>query len=306
MPELAPDFPSVEQWLSSWQDSLCAIFEEEDGGARFVEDRWSRSQGGGGRSRVLAGGALFERLGVNFSSVGGTALPPSAVAARPQLAGASFQAAGVSLVAHPVNPHVPAVHANLRFFQAQGKEDAWWFGGGYDLTPCYGYAEDCRHWHRTACAACEPFGADIYPRLKKWCDDYFYLPHRGETRGIGGLFFDDFCAWDFGRCFEFIRAVGESFSAAYVPLLRRRRDMNYGERERRFQLYRRGRYAEFNLLYDRGTLFGLQSKGRTESILMSLPPLVRWDYNWQPEAGSEEERLCREFLPPRDWAAEDD
>ena len=303
-----PDFSEVEQWLASWQDTLCAALEREDGGARFLEDRWSRQEGGGGLSRVLKEGHLFERLGVNFSSVQGRKLPPSATAARPQLAGASFRAAGVSLVAHPVNPHVPAAHANLRFFQAEtsGKPAAWWFGGGYDLTPCYGYAEDCRHWHKTARAACEPFGAGIYPRLKKWCDDYFYLPHRGETRGIGGLFFDDFCEWDFARCFGFVRAVGESFTEAYLPILKRRRDMPYGERERDFQLYRRGRYAEFNLVYDRGTLFGLQSGGRTESILMSLPPLVRWDYNWCPETGSEEERLYREFLPPRDWARDDD
>ncbi len=298
------DGDRVAAYLAGLQERLCAELEAEDGGASFREDSWRRAGGGGGRSRVLAGGALFEQAGINFSDVRGDALPPAATGQRPELAGRGFRAMGVSLVLHPENPHVPTTHANVRFFLAEqeGAEPIWWFGGGFDLTPYYPYEEDARHWHATARDACRPFGDEVYPRFKRWCDEYFYLPHREETRGVGGLFFDDLNEWGFERSFAFLRAVGEAFPAAYVPIVRRRRDVAWGERERRFQLYRRGRYVEFNLLYDRGTLFGLQSGGRTESILMSLPPLVRWEYDWRPEPGSPEERLYREFLVPRDWA----
>lgn len=301
MSEVAPE--AVKDYLQGLQDRICSALETEDGTARFREDHWQRPGGGGGRSRVLSEGAVFEKAGVGFSHVTGDTLPPSASAHRPELAGRSFQAMGVSLVVHPRNPYVPTSHANIRLFVAEkeGDEPVWWFGGGYDLTPYYGFVEDCQHWHRTAHGACAPFGDDVYPRYKKWCDDYFFIKHRNEARGVGGLFFDDLNAWSFPRCFEFLRAVGDSYLDAYLPIVQRRRETPYGERERNFQLLRRGRYVEFNLVYDRGTLFGLQTGGRTESILMSLPPLVRWEYDWQPEPGSREALLPQEFLAPRDW-----
>jgi coproporphyrinogen III oxidase len=306
----------VKAYLLGLQDRICAELERVDGKATFQEDSWSREHGeaerdltpalgGGGRTRVLGHGGVFEQAGVNFSHVTGPALPPSATAARPELAGRSFEALGVSLVMHPHNPHVPTSHANVRFFVAEtaGEPPVWWFGGGYDLTPYYPVREDIVAWHRTARAACEPFGDDVYARYKEWCDRYFYLKHRGEARGVGGLFFDDLNEWGFERSFDFLRAVGDSYLDAYLPIVRRRRDDPWTERQREFQLYRRGRYVEFNLVYDRGTLFGLQSGGRTESILMSLPPLVAWRYNWAPEPGSEE-ALLYEYLEPRDWLAE--
>jgi coproporphyrinogen III oxidase len=298
------DIAAVREYLLGLQDRICAAVEVEDGGARFAEDAWQRQGGGGGRSRVLAEGGVFEQAGVGFSHVFGPGLPPSATAQRPDLAGRSFEAIGVSLVFHPHNPYAPTTHMNVRFFLAQkeGHDPVWWFGGGFDLTPYYGFEEDAVHFHRAARAACEPFGPEVYPRYKKWCDEYFFLRHREEPRGIGGLFFDDLHEWGFDRSFAFLRSVGDHFLPAYLPILRRRRDMPYGERERDFQLYRRGRYVEFNLVWDRGTLFGLQSGGRTESILMSLPPLVRWRYNWRPEPGTPEARLYEDFLRPRDWA----
>jgi coproporphyrinogen III oxidase len=294
---------SVRAYLLNLQDRICAAIEAEDGIERFQEDLWDRPEGGGGRSRVLSGGAVFEQAGVGFSHVFGPGLPPSATVHRPELAGRSFQALGVSLVFHPRNPYAPTTHMNVRFFIAEkeGHEPAWWFGGGFDLTPYYGFEGDCVHWHRTAREACEPFGPEVYPRYKKWCDEYFFLRHRNEPRGIGGLFFDDLSEGGFERCFAFLQSVGDHFLPAYLPILRRRKDMPHGDRERDFQLYRRGRYVEFNLVWDRGTLFGLQSGGRTESILMSLPPLVRWRYNWRPEPGTPEARLYEEFLKPRDW-----
>ncbi|RLQ22092.1 oxygen-dependent coproporphyrinogen oxidase [Seongchinamella sediminis] len=296
----------VKSYLLSLQDSICAALAEEDGEADFVTDEWQRPEGGGGRSRVLAEGAVFEKAGVNFSHVMGENLPPSASASRPELAGRSYQAMGVSLVIHPRNPYVPTSHANVRLFVAEkpDAEPVWWFGGGYDLTPYYGNREDCVAWHRVARDACEPFGEDVYPRYKAWCDEYFHLRHRGEPRGVGGLFFDDLNEWDFDRSFAFMRAVGDSFLPAYRPIVARRKQQPYGERERQFQLYRRGRYVEFNLVFDRGTLFGLQSDGRTEAILMSLPPLVRWEYNYQPQAGSPEAELTDYYLRDRDWLAE--
>jgi coproporphyrinogen III oxidase len=300
-----PDTQAVQGYLLDLQDRICAALEEVDGQARFHEDRWEREEGGGGRSRVLAGGAVFEQAGVGFSRVHGKGLPAAATAHRPDLAGRGFDATGVSVVLHPLNPYVPIAHMNVRFFAAEktwsGDDTVWWFGGGFDLTPVYPFEEDVRAWHRQARLACEPFGAGVYPRFKRWCDEYFYLRHRGETRGVGGLFFDDLEEWGFTRCFEFLRRVGDCFLPAYLPIVERRRGTPFGERERQFQLYRRGRYVEFNLLYDRGTLFGLQSGGRAESILMSLPPLVRWQYGWRPEPGSPEERLTRDFLRPRDW-----
>ncbi|MFP5505127.1 MAG: oxygen-dependent coproporphyrinogen oxidase [Gammaproteobacteria bacterium] len=303
MPDL--DTRPVEQYLLDLQDRICTALAGLDGHA-FHEDAWDRPGGGGGRSRVLEEGALFEKAGINFSRVHGAGLPASATAHRPELAGRDFEAMGVSLVIHPRNPYVPTSHANVRFFIARkpDAEPVWWFGGGFDLTPYYGFEEDARHWHRTAHAACAPFGDDVYPRYKQWCDDYFYLKHRSEPRGIGGLFFDDLNADGFARSFDFMQSVGDHYLPAYVPIVERRRDIAYGEREREFQLYRRGRYVEFNLVYDRGTLFGLQSGGRTESILMSLPPRVAWRYDWHPEPGSPEARLYDEFLKPRDWLAE--
>ena len=299
----APDIQAVKEFLMGLQDSICSGIEQLDGQQTFFEDDWDRPQGGGGRTRVLTGGAVFEQAGVNFSHVHGTQLPPSATANRPELAGRGFEAMGVSLVIHPNNPYVPTSHANVRFFIAEkeGEDPIWWFGGGYDLTPYYGFEEDCESWHATAKKACDPFGEDLYPRFKKWCDEYFYLKHRDEPRGVGGLFFDDFSEPNFEQAFGFMQSVGNSYLEAYAPIVERRKDTPYGERERDFQLYRRGRYVEFNLVYDRGTLFGLQTGGRTESILMSLPPLVKWRYNWSPESGSDEARLYEEFLKPRDW-----
>ncbi len=302
-----PDIENVRQYLLTLQDDICQQLEAVDGKAQFDEDSWQREGGdaleGGGRTRVLVNGNVFEQGGVNFSHVRGKSMPASATAARPELAGRSFEAIGVSLVIHPKNPYVPTSHANVRFFIAEkaGEAPIWWFGGGYDLTPYYGFTEDVIHWHQTAKSACDPFGDDIYPHYKKWCDDYFYLKHRDETRGAGGLFFDDLNDGGFEQCFDILQSVGNSYIKAYRPIVEKRKDTPYGERERDFQLYRRGRYVEFNLVYDRGTLFGLQSGGRTESILMSLPPLVKWRYNWQPEAGSPEAELYTTFLKPQDW-----
>lgn len=294
----------VKDYLQSLQSRTVAEFEQLDGKRKFQRDAWSRPGGGGGLSCVLSDGAVFEQAGVGFSHVFGDELPPSATRARPELAGRRFQAVGVSLVIHPQNPYVPTTHANFRFFCAGDEDDeaaVWWFGGGYDLTPYYAFAEDVQHWHQVAKQACDPFGADLYARYKKWCDEYFFLRHRDETRGIGGLFFDDVNEAGFEQSFEFLRSVGDSFLPAYRPIVKKRKGHPFGERQREFQLYRRGRYVEFNLLYDRGTLFGLQSGGRTESILMSLPPRVRWAYNWRAEPGSAEERLYTDYLRPRDW-----
>lgn len=298
------DIEAVKRYLLDLQDRICAGLAAEDGGAGFVEDNWVRSEGGGGRTRVLADGVVIEKGGVNFSHVHGDRLPPSATAHRPELAGRTWQALGVSLVIHPRNPMAPTSHANVRMFVAEKAGDApvWWFGGGFDLTPYYGFDEDCVHWHRTARAACMPFGAGLYPRFKQWCDEYFFLRHRNEPRGIGGLFFDDFSAGGFEQAFAFLRSVGDAYLPAYRPILARRKGLPWGDREREFQLYRRGRYVEFNLVWDRGTLFGLQSGGRTESILMSLPPLVRWAYDWQPAPGTPEAALYERYLQPRDWA----
>ena len=304
-----PDKQAVKTYLQGLQQQICTALENEDGGAAFQPDAWQRPPGeglsGGGLSSVLSEGTVFEQAGVNFSHVLGERLPGSATAHRPELAGRSFEAMGLSLVIHPHNPYVPTSHANVRFFIAEkpGVAPVWWFGGGFDLTPYYGEDEDCSHWHRIARAACVPFGAEVYPRFKQWCDDYFFLRHRQEPRGIGGLFFDDLNEWGFERSFAFMRSVGDHYLPAYLPIVQRRRGQTFGERQRDFQLYRRGRYVEFNLVYDRGTLFGLQSGGRTESILMSLPPLVKWRYNWQPEPGSEEARLYERYLKPRDWLA---
>ena len=301
-----PDIQAVKDYLTGLQERICQRLEAVDGQASFIRDSWQRPEGGGGISRVLADGGVIEKGGVNFSHVMGETMPASATAHRPHLAGAPWQAMGVSLVIHPNNPYVPTSHANVRFFIAtpEGSDPVYWFGGGYDLTPYYGFEEDCVHWHRTAKAACQPFGDSVYADYKRWCDDYFYLKHRQEPRGVGGLFFDDYNTGDFDRDFAFMQAVGDSYIEAYEPIVRRRMDQPWGEREREFQLYRRGRYVEFNLVYDRGTLFGLQSGGRTESILMSLPPLVRWDYDRRPEPGSEEARLTEYFLTGRDWLEE--
>ncbi len=299
------DIAAVKQYLLALQDRICEELAAEDGGANFVEDAWERPGGGGGRSRVISNGAVFEQGGVNFSHVFGDTLPPSATAQRPELAGRSFQAMGVSLVIHPHNPWIPTSHANVRFFVAEkpGEAPVWWFGGGFDLTPYYGFEEDCTEWHQNAQAACQPFGEEVYPRYKQWCDDYFFIKHRNEPRGIGGLFFDDLNEWGFEKTFAFMRSVGDHYIQAYRPIVNRRKTLAFTETQRDFQLYRRGRYVEFNLVYDRGTLFGLQSGGRTESILMSLPPLVKWRYDWQPEAGSAEAKLYTDFLRPRDWLA---
>jgi coproporphyrinogen III oxidase len=293
----------VQQFLQQLQDDICASLQQADGKGQFVEDAWQRAEGGGGRSRVLTNGAVFEQAGVNYSHVYGAQMPASATAHRPELAGRSFHACGVSLVLHPHNPHLPTTHANVRFFIAEkaDEESVWWFGGGFDLTPYYPYEEDVQHWHSVAKAAVDPFGEKYYPAYKKWCDDYFYLKHRNETRGVGGLFFDDLNALGFEHSFGLMRAVGEAFLPAYLPLITRRKDIPYTEQQRQFQLYRRGRYVEFNLVYDRGTLFGLQSGGRTESILMSMPPLVRWQYGYQPAPGSPEDQLYQRYLQPQDW-----
>ena len=302
-----PDLAAVKAYLLDLQDRICTELARLDGVKAFREDRWQRPEGGGGRSRVLEDGGLFEKAGINFSHVHGTQLPPSATAARPELAGRGFEAMGVSLVIHPRNPYVPTSHANVRFFLAEkpDAEPVWWFGGGFDLTPYYGFEQDAEHWHRIAREACAPLGDDAHARYKQWCDEYFFLKHRNEPRGVGGLFFDDLNEGGFEHCFTFLRSVGDHYLPAYVPIVERRRAIEYGEREREFQLYRRGRYVEFNLVYDRGTLFGLQSGGRTESILMSLPPLVSWKYDWQPEPGTEEARLYEVFLTPRDWLADE-
>lgn len=294
---------AVKDYLLSLQNQICAALEQEEDDARFIEDPWQRAEGGGGRTRVLANGSVFEQAGVNFSHVSGFKLPPSATAKRPELADRQFQAMGVSLVIHPLNPYVPTSHANVRFLIAEkpGEADVWWFGGGFDLTPYYPFREDVLHWHRTAKAACEPFGEAVYSTYKKWCDDYFFLKHRNETRGVGGLFFDDLNEWGFDNTFAFMQSVGNHYIPAYLPIVQKRKNTPYGEREREFQLYRRGRYVEFNLVYDRGTLFGLQSGGRTESILMSMPPAARWRYNWQPEAGSPEAELYTHYLKPQNW-----
>jgi coproporphyrinogen III oxidase len=304
MPSAQPE--KVRTYLLDLQDRICSALETEDGQAEFIEESWTRAEGGGGRSRVLTEGAVFEKAGINFSDVQGDQLPASATAKRPQLAGARFRAMGVSLVIHPHNPHVPTTHMNVRFFYAEPKDGEgapiWWFGGGFDLTPYYGERADAIHWHQTARAACTPFGSKLYPKFKQVCDEYFYLPHREEPRGIGGIFFDDYSEGGFEEAFAFMQSVGDHFVPAYQPIVARRKDEPYSEAQRQFQLYRRGRYVEFNLVYDRGTHFGLQSKGRTESILMSMPPLVRWDYNWQPEPNTPEAELYNTFLIPQDWA----
>lgn len=297
----------VKDYLQALQNRIVAELEELDGKAQFRRDTWDRPGGGGGLSCVLSGGNVFEQAGVGFSHVFGDQMPPSATKNRPELAGRSFQAVGVSLVIHPHNPYVPTTHANFRFFTTAGEADekpAWWFGGGFDLTPYYPFEDDIIDWHKAAKSACDPFGDDLYERYKKWCDDYFYLKHRKETRGVGGLFFDDVNEPGFDRSFEFVRAAGDCFLPAYRLIVKKRKNHPYGERQREFQLYRRGRYVEFNLIYDRGTIFGLQSGGRTESILMSLPPRVRWEYDWQPEAGSAEAKLYTDYLHPRDWLGE--
>ena len=291
----------VKTYLQGLQDRLCIEFEKLDGKASFACDPWQRAAGGGGESRVLSDGRVFEQAGVGLSHVFGNEMPPSATKHRPELAGKPFLAVGVSLVVHPRNPYVPTTHANFRFFSAGEENPVWWFGGGFDLTPYYPFHEDVMHWHRTAKAACDPFGDDLYPRYKEWCDQYFYLKHRDETRGIGGLFFDDLSDPGFEKSFAFLRSVGDSFMEAYAPIVQRRAERPFNDRQREFQLYRRGRYVEFNLIYDRGTLFGLQSGGRTESILMSLPPQVRWEYNWQPEPGSPEDELYQDYLKAKDW-----
>ncbi|MBK5940784.1 oxygen-dependent coproporphyrinogen oxidase [Halochromatium roseum] len=306
-----PDTEAVEHYLLDLQDRICQALEAEDGAGVFREDAWTRPGGGGGRSRILEDGTLFEKGGINFSHVHGNTLPPTASASRPELAGRRFQAMGVSLVMHPSNPYVPTSHMNVRFFIAEkpGSEPVWWFGGGFDLTPYYGFDEDVRDWHRSARAACADFGtaeedaSALHARLKEACDHYFYLKHRDEPRGVGGLFFDDLNHWGFERSFAFMRSVAEQYLPGYQPIVARRKGTPYGEREREFQCYRRGRYVEFNLVYDRGTLFGLQSGGRTESILMSLPPQVSWRYDWKPEPGSEEARLYEHYLVPKDWLA---
>jgi coproporphyrinogen III oxidase len=297
------EIEQVGEFLRGLQSEIVQALEELDGKASFRNDSWKRDGGGGGTSRVLVDGGIFETAGVGFSHVFGDELPPSATKSRPELAGRGFQALGVSLVLHPRNPYIPTTHANFRFFSTDGDdgEPVWWFGGGFDLTPYYPFHDDVVHWHTTAKNACDPFGDDVYQRYKNWCDDYFYLKHRGETRGVGGLFFDDLNEGGFDQSFAFLKAVGTQFLPAYVPIVSRRKEHEYGEREREFQLYRRGRYVEFNLIYDRGTLFGLQSGGRTESILMSLPPRVRWEYDWQPQPGSPEALLYDRYLQPVDW-----
>ena len=297
---------AVKSYLLSLQENICTELAQIDGQSDFIIDEWQREQGGGGKTRVLSNGAVIEKGGVNFSHVMGDKLPGSATAVRPELAGRGFQAMGVSLVIHPHNPYVPTSHMNVRFFVAEkeGHDPVWWFGGGFDLTPYYGFKEDCVHWHQVSKAACEPLGVNAYDKYKKWCDDYFYIKHRNEPRGVGGLFFDDLNEPDFDKSFEFMRSVGDHYMKAYGPIMQQRKDTPYGDREKAFQKMRRGRYVEFNLVYDRGTLFGLQTGGRTESILMSLPADVGWHYDWKPEAGSEEEKLTSYYLQDRDWLAE--
>jgi coproporphyrinogen III oxidase len=294
----------IKQYLLSLQADICTQLEQVDGQATFIKDEWEKPDGAGnGLTRVLTKGSAFEQAGVNFSIVHGDNMPTSATALRPELAGRSFTALGVSLVIHPNNPYAPTSHANVRFFIAEkdGEDPIWWFGGGFDLTPYYGFDEDAVFWHQTAKNACDPFGKEVYPKYKKWCDDYFYMKHRDEQRGIGGLFFDDLNEGGFDQCFAFVRSVGDSYIKAYRPIIEKRKDTPFTDHERQFQLYRRGRYVEFNLVYDRGTLFGLQTGGRTESILMSLPPLVRWEYQYEPEPNSPEAQLYVKFLKPYDW-----
>ena len=294
----------VKKYLVHLQESICSDLESLDGGAVFEKDHWTKKDGNGsGITSVICDGNVFEKGGVNFSIVEGNKMPKSATTLRPELEGRKYTALGVSLVMHPENPYIPTTHANVRFFVAEepGKETIWWFGGGFDLTPFYGFDEDVVHWHKTAKKACLPFGEKVYSQYKKWCDDYFYLEHRNEQRGIGGLFFDDLSEGGFDRCFEFMKSVGDHFSEAYLPIVIKRKDTPYGEKERNFQLYRRGRYVEFNLIYDRGTLFGLQSGGRTESILMSMPPEVKWSYQFQVEKDSQEEKLSNHYLKPKEW-----
>lgn len=295
----------VKDYLMALQDSICQQLEEADGGQVFEEDSWDRPGGGGGRSRVLKNGAVFEQGGVGFSHVYGEKMPASATAHRPELEGRDFNACGVSLVLHPKNPFVPTVHMNVRFFIAQkeGEEPVWWFGGGFDLTPFYAFEDDIVSWHKTAKQALDSIDDAFYPEYKKWCDDYFFLKHRNEARGVGGIFFDDLNDRPFDECFSVIKAVGDAFTRAYLPIVARRKDTPYTDHHRNFQLYRRGRYVEFNLVWDRGTLFGLQTGGRTESILMSMPPLVRWEYSWTPPPDSPEEQLTSYYLQPRDWLA---
>ena len=291
------DTRPVRDYFTALQARIVAALESLDGNA-FAADTWQRAEGGGGTTCIIEDGKLIESGGVGFSHVSGRELPPSATAAHPQLAGQRYEAMGVSLVLHPRNPYCPTAHLNVRFFSAG---DSWWFGGGMDLTPYYGFDEDARHFHLTCKRALEPFGAELHPRYKKWCDEYFFLKHRNEARGIGGIFFDDLATPDFATVFSLVRSVGDHFITAYAPILERRRALPWGDAERAFQCYRRGRYVEFNLVYDRGTLFGLQSGGRTESILMSLPPAVTWRYDWKPAPGSAEEKLYTDFLKPRDW-----
>jgi len=301
MSTINPD--NIKEYLLKLQDHICQTLEQEEGKATFHEDSWDRPTGGGGRTHALEGGSVIEKAGVNFSHVWGEKLPASATAHRPELAGRKFQALGISLIIHPLNPFAPTTHLNVRFFYAEkeGAKPVWWFGGGYDLTPYYGFEEDCIHWHQTAKKACDPFGKELYPKFKKWADDYFFLKHRQEARGIGGIFFDDCNDGDFEHCFGFMRSVGDSFLTAYLPILQKRKNTPYDETQREFQLYRRGRYVEFNLVYDRGTLFGLQSGGRTESILISLPPVVNWRYDWHAKEGSPEAKLYTDFLPAQNW-----
>lgn len=306
MPNLdSADASAVLSYLNELQDRVTAAVEKIES-LKFRRDPWVRPEGGGGESRILSDGVLFERAGVSVSHVFGEKMPPSASNQRPEVAGAPFEAMGLSLVFHPRNPFAPTTHCNVRFLVARpvGAPEVWWFGGGFDLTPYYACDEDVLHWHRCARDACRPFGTDVYEKYKAWCDRYFFLPHRNETRGVGGLFFDDLNEGGFSRCFAFQRSVGDHFLPAFLPILERRKDQPYGDRERQFQLYRRGRYVEFNLVCDRGTLFGLQSRGRTESILMSLPPIVRWEYDWHPAPGSPEARLYEDFLRPRDYLTE--
>ncbi|ABL02251.1 coproporphyrinogen oxidase [Candidatus Ruthia magnifica str. Cm (Calyptogena magnifica)] len=294
----------IKKYLLMLQFNICEQLEQVDDNAEFIKDVWEKPNNtGNGLTKVLSNGAVFEQAGVNFSIIHGNDMPASATVLRPELSGRSFTALGVSLVVHPQNPYVPTSHANVRFFFAEkeGETPIWWFGGGFDLTPYYGFDEDAIFWHQSAKQACDPFGKDVYSKYKKWCDDYFYLKHRSEQRGIGGLFFDDLNEGSFDECFSFMKSVGDGYINAYRPIVERRKDTPYTDHERQFQLYRRGRYVEFNLIYDRGTLFGLQTGGRSESILMSLPPLVRWEYRYEPDPGSEEARLYTHFIQPQDW-----
>ncbi len=298
-----PNIQAIKQYLLELQDNICQALASQETTVDFIEDNWTREAGGGGRTRVISGGQVIEQGGVNFSHVYGSHLPASATASRPELAERNFQAMGVSLVIHPKNPFAPTSHANVRFFIAEkeGEQPIWWFGGGFDLTPFYPFKEDVVFWHQTAQEACLPFGEEVYPRYKKWCDDYFYLKHRQETRGVGGLFFDDLNEWGFEKSFAFMQSVGNHYIQAYLPIIEKRKDTPFNDQQREFQLYRRGRYVEFNLVFDRGTLFGLQTGGRTESILMSMPPVAHWKYNWSPQPGSDEAVLYEQYLKPVDW-----